>query len=70
MDEKADGAAHGLAVEKTGQPLKLAGFLDGSEEGEAVLDDEIDGWNEGPEALRSAMTLEIESEASETHPGE
>lgn len=67
VDEKADRTAHGLAVEETRQALKVGVLLDGSEEGEAVVDDKIDVRDEGPEALGSAMALEVESETSETH---
>lgn len=67
MDEEADRAAHGLAVEETRKSLKFRVLLDGSEEGEAILDDEIDVRNEGFEALRSAMAFEVESETGETH---
>lgn len=47
--------------------MKLRVLLNGIEERDDVIDDEVYGRNIGADAVRSAMTFNVESKASETH---
>lgn len=70
MNQKANRAAHGFSVEERRKMLKFGILFDEIEQGEAILDDEIDVGDEGFETARSAVAFEVESEAGEALLGE
>lgn len=70
MNQEANRAAHGLAVEERGQALKLGVLFDKIEEAEAVVDYRVNIGDESLEALGSAMAFEVKGEASEAGSGE
>lgn len=70
MDQEANGAAHGFAIEEERDGLEFWVLLDGVEEGEAVADNVVDVGNKSPETLGATMALEVESEGGEAHLGE
>lgn len=66
VDHQAYGAAHGLAVEETGEVAEFRVLLfNGIEEGEAIVCGEVYVGDEGFEAVGLAVALEVECETRE-----
>lgn len=70
VDQEAEGAAHGLAVEEAGEAAELRGAADGVEVGEAVVGDGGEVGEEGAEAGGTAVAGEVEGAAGEAVAGE
>ena len=68
-DEKRDGAAKGLGVEKGRQRRRVA-CTEGGEEGNTVVDDGIDIRNMSVEAVGEAVALVVDGAGGEAGFGE